>query len=286
MAASIKKTTSISDKGTMKLKTSGKQIVEHSYDNGDLYIGKWVNGKANGHGKAWFGEGCIYEGEFVDGKPSGHGKGWTHGTVYEGHFVDGAANGMGTCKHGDGDFYTGEFKDGMRHGYGKCVYATGDVYDGVWEKNAKCGKGTCIFKDGKKYEGNWKDGFKHGYGVDTDEDGMYEYKGMFKKGKRDGKGLCKCFTQDGVMKYSYEGEWKDDLPHGYGEEEEAVPNRNVTDLYKVYCENGKIVGDCVLISSEGEKMKGNKYKLKKLLRAKRRRDDESSGHDAKKPKTA
>ena len=109
-------------------------------------------------------------------------------------------NGMkcvdGDCENGEGRFmlftpmYEGGFKDKSRHGEGLQVWSNGDYVHGMWE-------------DGKLYFGV----FYHGYGNSYGD----IYVGEFSNGLKDGEGTYKS-----VKGHIYNGEWKDDLPNGYG----------------------------------------------------------------------
>jgi hypothetical protein len=64
----------------------------------------------------------------------------------------------------------------------------------------------------KSYEGEWKDGQFHGEGLYTNSGSSNEhYRGMFKKGRRNGWG-----REDYGFGKFYEGEWVNDLREGKG----------------------------------------------------------------------
>ena len=102
----------------------------------------------------------------------------------------------GDCNNGEGKFvlytpmYEGGFKDKNRHGEGVQVWSNGDYVHGMWD-------------DDEMYFGV----YYYGYG---DYHGDI-YVGEFSNGFKDGEGTYKS-----IKGYIYNGEWKDDLPNGYG----------------------------------------------------------------------
>ena len=65
---------------------------KHSYiwENGDKYIGEWVNGKITGKGTMIWKNGSKYVGDFINGKMEGYGI-YTNirGQEFEGEFDNG-----------------------------------------------------------------------------------------------------------------------------------------------------------------------------------------------------
>ena len=61
------------------------------YENGDCYIGQYLNGKRHGKGTLYNKNGkVIYEGEFVNDKEEGKGKYiYENGNYYLGHWMNG-----------------------------------------------------------------------------------------------------------------------------------------------------------------------------------------------------
>lgn len=116
-----------------------------TYENGDVYDGKFTDGKWNGIGKYTSIFGIIYEGEFKDGKRNGIGKyTYTEGDVYKGEFKDGKANGQGKYIYTEGDIYEGEFKDDKFNGRGKYTCTNGDIYKGMFKDDTLNGRGKRI----------------------------------------------------------------------------------------------------------------------------------------------
>ena len=89
-----------------KFEGYGKYI----YENGNYYIGKWLNNKMHGKGIEYYKNGNIkYEGDFVNGKYEGDGK-----YIYEKDY-----------------YYIGQFLNDKRHGKGILFYKNGDIkYEG------------------------------------------------------------------------------------------------------------------------------------------------------------
>ena len=84
--------------------------VEHTWPNGNRYVGEWKEGQPHGYG--------TYT--------------WPEGDSYVGLFVNGMRHGQGTYVWPDGDKYVGEFHLGDMHGLGTYLFAKGDVLGGIW----------------------------------------------------------------------------------------------------------------------------------------------------------
>ena len=88
------------------------------------------------------------------------------------------------------------------------------VYLGEWgEDGAVTGRGKMYGADGSLREGYWDHGELHGFGRIVYPNGDY-YEGDFNFNKRHGRGAFYNVT----LKSRFEGDWRDDLPHGRGEE--------------------------------------------------------------------
>lgn len=72
---------------------------------------------------------------------------------------------------------------------------------------------------GNLYNGEWKDAKKHGEGIFywISNNGITSYKGNWELGKRTGKGVL-TYALESWSEYrkEYDGEWKDNMRHGYG----------------------------------------------------------------------
>ncbi len=171
---------------SVKIEEGGRT---YTFDNGDQYIGKIVNGKEQG------------KGTYI----------WADGDSYEGDFLNGNFHGQGTLTYkNDSKYvgkYVGEFKDGSRHGQGTMTYKDGAKYVGEWKDGQRHGLATMTYKDGSEYVGDYLNGYPNGQGTLTyKNDSKYvgKYVGEFKDGSRHGQG-----TYTSAEGITYEGEWKD-----------------------------------------------------------------------------
>lgn len=112
-----------------------EEQVEHTYPNGNVYIGGWKDGKMEGWGTLSDPYGYFqYVGNWKEGKLNGQGSLTTTGMKYWGDWKDGRYNGQGNLNDILGKFsYSGSFKDGEMDGQGTMIYADGTVKSGVWE---------------------------------------------------------------------------------------------------------------------------------------------------------
>ena len=83
------------------------------WENGDMYIGSWINGLPNGNGKFIWENGDNFTGNFEEGKLSGQGRyKWKNGNSYNGQWVENKMSGRGTFYwNKEGATYEGWFKD-------------------------------------------------------------------------------------------------------------------------------------------------------------------------------
>ena len=139
----------------------------------------------------------------------------------KGEFKKGLLNGQGEYKDNDGNHYIGDFQDDEFQGQGTIVYKNGDSLKGTFVSGIANGPGVkksgdgrttmkgnfidCLFEgeceftvlkdpegtpDNKVvhyFKGNYSGGKPHGVGYE-EENGV-KYSGMFKEGKRHGKGV-------------------------------------------------------------------------------------------------
>ncbi|MDR3148505.1 MAG: hypothetical protein LBT88_00600 [Oscillospiraceae bacterium] len=128
------------------------------YENGDYYIGNFVNGVRSGKGK------CV----------------WTNGDEYEGNWIYGERTGWGTYTWANGDKYIGNFVEGRRDGHeSTMLWTNGDKYFGDFENNELDGNGIFTWANGEQYIGIWVKGQMHGdgkyiYTNGTEENVRYE----------------------------------------------------------------------------------------------------------------
>jgi hypothetical protein len=164
--------------------------------NGDQYFGETTGEKFNGYGICYFNTNdnrIRYEGYWINGTLNGSGiLTWRNEHRYEGEWENGQLNGKGIYNFPDGLQYNGEFKNHKRNGKGIFVWSDGMRYEGDWVDDNRQGKGILIEASGQKYEGTWINEKKDGKGIETYPD------------------------KDQQGRLSYNGEWKEDLKHGFG----------------------------------------------------------------------
>ncbi|KAL9188888.1 hypothetical protein ACHAXT_011378 [Thalassiosira profunda] len=232
-------------------------------------------------------DGNIYQGEWAEGKPHGRGtKTWVDGDVYEGEWKDGCHHGRGFFIFADGDVYDGEWKDNIYDGTGTFTWADGDVYSGEWRGGLEHGRGTKTWANvnmfegkqrwspGDSYEGEWVKGLRHGHGTRRNASGDVVYEGKWVEGFPVEKGQpnrvggsargglkpsCSTSTADGgkieTPHYDngvYEGELKNDKPHGRG-----VCRYANGHVYDGEWRDGKMHGKGTLKEKNGDVYDGN-----------------------------
>ena len=104
------------------------------WDDGEFYLGYWVNDKREGIGKNRYKNGNIYEGSYKKGKKDGDG-------IY---------------KWKNGDKYTGKWKNDMKEGKGIYEYSNGDVYEGYFKKDKIHGNGVYTWANKITFRGEFK----------------------------------------------------------------------------------------------------------------------------------
>ena len=182
-----------------------------------------------------FTDGSRYVGEFVNGKR--HGKGTNYfpdGARYDGDWKNGYMNGHGVCVYADGEKYEGEWKDGKRNGQGTHIYKNGAKYVGNWVNDKLQGQGTYFYANGAKYIGEWVNNKKQGKGTYYYVNPTATYDGDWYDNVRHGYGVEEIHAQGGTQRY--EGEWKNDKRNGMGK---LV--RIDGEVAEGYFENGKFV---------------------------------------------
>ena len=185
------------------LKSTGNELNFNSsknglqteiYNNGDKYVGDFVDGKRSGKGTYTWASGNKYIGDFIDGKRTGNGTFiWASGDKYDGDkyvggFVDGKRSGKGTYTWASGNKYIGDWVDGKRTGKGTYIWVSGDKYVGDFVDGKRSGKGTYTWVEGDKYIGDFVDGKRTGKGTFIWVDGG-KYVGGFVDGKIEGEGI-------------------------------------------------------------------------------------------------
>ena len=165
-------------------------------------IGMWRRNNFTGWGREITENGDIFEGKFVNGKLNGKGiyKNKKNQSTYIGEFLN-------SKRHGKGELYTkeyhykGDFSYNNMDGEGKIeIYNEGE-YEGTFKDNQFDGKGMFKWKDGRYYIGEVSNGKMNGYGEETFSDGNI-YKGYYVNGVKEGEG--KVITPYGkVIKLIY-----------------------------------------------------------------------------------
>ena len=169
-----------------------EEYVKMIHENGNYYIGPWVNGSANGKGTIYYKNGSIlYEGNFVEGKYDGKGKeNYENGTYYIGQFLGGFRHGKGVLYYKNRSIlYEGDFANDIFEGNGKLIHENGNYYIGQFSKGLAHGKGTVYCKNGSiLYEGDFANDKFEGNGKEIYDNGNY-YIGQFLNGYKHGKGI-------------------------------------------------------------------------------------------------
>ena len=226
----------------------GKGLM--TYRKGGYYKGDFVDNEKNGQGIEKYSLGDIYRGGFVNGHREGQGMMVdVNGSWYRGGWKEGEWHGFGVRidKEKDNGYkYSGHFNNGDVQGVGRLEQADGVVIVGSFA-NGKISQGTITYPDGSEYCGPLLDGMyegrgmyktkeytydrfhhlghKHGYGeikhftaavkgtTSTTEHGISSiYKGIWRKGKRHGRGVHMCFEHH----LSWRGNWTKDHSDGEG----------------------------------------------------------------------
>ncbi|RDY29453.1 hypothetical protein CHL78_001760 [Romboutsia weinsteinii] len=208
------------EESEIKQKRASSKI--YNFSNGDVYIGKMVDGNMDGTGIYTFSteEGTMeYVGDFKDDMK--HGKGiftFSNGNSYAGGFENDLMNGIGKMIYSSKDEYIGNWKDGQKNGVGIYIWEEGSVYVGEFRNSKMEGYGTCYNKEGKIiYEGEWKNNLVHGKGTYTWQEGKI-YTGDFLHGKKHGTGTF--YLNNELV---YDGTWKFDKP--------SICNRSLDELF-------------------------------------------------------
>ncbi|TAF63927.1 MAG: hypothetical protein EAZ55_12530 [Cytophagales bacterium] len=137
------------------------------FNNGDKYVGQWLNGERHGQGTYTWSNDGDYAGD-----------------SYTGDFKNNKRSGVGTYSYGDGTKYVGQWLDGKIQGKGKMTWVSGSSYEGDFVNDEREGNGTYIWgastdNAGDKYVGQWKAGNRTGrgtytYASGTINDGIFE----------------------------------------------------------------------------------------------------------------
>ena len=156
--------------------------------DGSQYEGEWQRGLRHGKGtQRWAASGAEYEGEWREDRRHGYGRHvCTDGRVYCGGWVADREEGRGKLVSADNTAFQGNFAQGLYHGAGTKIWPSGQRYHGEWVSGKEHGRGQLSFPDGSVYRGEFAHGSMQGVGVLR------------------------------VHNVVYEGEWRENLPHGQG----------------------------------------------------------------------
>ena len=136
---------------------SGPCFGSQELTGGEIYVGQFKDGKANGQGTYIYADGEKYLGQFKDGKANGQGTNtWTNGDKYVGQFINDNRTGQGTYTFANGDKYVGQFTDNKLNGQGTYTFADGRTYVGQWKDSKYDGFGTFYNANGSIFQqGLW-----------------------------------------------------------------------------------------------------------------------------------
>lgn len=128
----------------------GRLELPISFLNKEVYVGDWRDGKRDGRGTHWNGEGNLYIGQWRNDKRHGQGsyffnlprweenrhtEFWLKDNTenYTGEFVNDHYQGQGVYRWPDGQRYEGGFFASDKHGPGVFYYSTGTRREQYWE---------------------------------------------------------------------------------------------------------------------------------------------------------
>jgi len=216
---------------------------KYVWENGDVYIGDWVNGDQEGNGTFSFHSGSKYVGEFKKGSRWGTGTyTWASGEKHTGQWMNDDQHGEGSYYDSNGNVKVGVWKNGKYegttgevtgciygdcvNGYGTYVWSSGEKYSGKWVNDKRKGQGTNYFTNGERYEGEWANDLRNGYGTNYYVDGTTKA-GMWENDRYTGTGSNSygCISGDcdngyGIYTWQsgerYEGYWKYDKSDNIG----------------------------------------------------------------------
>jgi|TARA_B110000305_G_C19182714_1_gene512745 hypothetical protein len=134
-------------------------LVEETERGLRTYRGDFLNEKFFGFGRLTFNdEGEVYEGRFMNGKKHGRGTLWTKkGDVYMGNWRNDRRNGTGMQAFHVENFKEGRFTEDT-------LKKNTENYYGEFKNDVFFGEGTYRWEDGTQYVGKWAANKKHGRG--------------------------------------------------------------------------------------------------------------------------
>lgn len=226
------------------------------YENGEKYIGEFVDGKKDGTGVFIYKNNEKFFGSWMRGLRNGIGKFYKNNQlqaigIWENELLVKSKNYLNSCLSGDcedgvgifvlenGTKLTGKFTKGELNGKGIAYYLTGEKYIGEFKNNQRHGIGT-IYSTLESINGMWT------------QDKLIGANKSFNSGCKSGN----CINGKGVFVYNdntvYEGEFLNGKPHGYG-----ICQFADGDIYVGYWKNNFFEGKGTFYYSNGEIITGN-----------------------------
>ena len=216
----------------------------YTFDNGDKFVGEWVNGVREGQGVYFYNSGAVYTGNFKNNTLSGYGYcKWASGSFYLGDWADGAINGQGIYTYEKGTKDIGSWKNtalqnatyskecisgNCENGFGIYIWGSdtkwaGQKYIGYWKNGKRNGQGTYYYGDGSKYSGNFVDNSLSGHGAYFWNNGN-KFEGSWNTGKMEGYGTY-FYADDATTETGY---WSDGKFVGNSKSDYAFSNNKST----------------------------------------------------------
>ena len=151
-----------------------------------IKIGSWKNGFFTGWGRIIYNNGQVFEGKYENGKLNGKGVYKYQDVLYVGDFMNNIRQGKGVLITKNFRYH-GQFNMGKIDGYGKIIFYNdkdnNGEYEGFFKNNNIEGKGIMKWKNGNVYEGEMKNGKMNGFGKFIPYGG-FPIEGIFKDNKR------------------------------------------------------------------------------------------------------
>ena len=130
---------------------------------------------------------------------------------FEGGLVNGAPHGAGIRLYKSGERHQGAWRSGKREGPGEVISPRGWRYRGGFVADEFSGQGRSEWRNGDWHEGAYLAGMRHGHGAYGSKTGGWRYHGAFVKGVREGPGLLVLETG-----HTFSGVFKKGKPDGKG----------------------------------------------------------------------
>ncbi len=220
-------------------------VGTYVYPSGAKYTGHFKDGEIHGIGVCYYTDGSKYQGEWVHRYPEGRGtKTYSDGTTRTGKWrrgkpVDDSGKLLEEYiakkeeeNQDDGtNIQSGCLSGDCKNGQGIFAYPDGSKYEGQFVNSKFEGMGVFYFANGDKYEGQFKENYPHGLGTRTYASNNVQETGEWEQGEFVGSSLIEsgkigCIQGDcenGKGTYIYKegaakfvGDFKDELPHGFG----------------------------------------------------------------------